>query len=458
MAIYSNFDEEKCIILMSEMTEEAINEAYFGLSSELQTIINQLGKFRSKYTDRFKYSMYMDDMNIDPELLKFNRMMEDFFGFTTYSLIVDPGVVQNAFTYPIGARIDTNIRGNIIADKNGFKYNKSSGYVCCNYIYTGLIFNDEFTDKEIMAIIIHEVGHNFSGAIDNIVTLNDIIKKLLTIPSLLMIILINIIQLDLAGAGRSVATSTNFTTDMYVKFMKEARKDNDTFSILVKVSKAIKAINSDINHNIGAIVGPFKLLDPQFIEKLIVNKIKMMKNPLEIFMLIGGYQDERIADNFATMYGLGPDLTSAFKKMDDLESGIDTQRVIRNIPLIGHLHDLIMIPFMSLLSLLDPHPMKPARLRNQLMLMKKEIDKEKIDPKLKKELQANIDVIEKQIQDNYDSFKPYEGKAISKVFGTILYILVKGDIREIFFDPKRDMQEYDKAYEKALARGNNNKK
>lgn len=32
-------------------------------------------------------------------------------------------------------------------------------------VFSGIIFNDEFTTPEVMAIILHEIGHNFQAAI-----------------------------------------------------------------------------------------------------------------------------------------------------------------------------------------------------------------------------------------------------------------------------------------------------
>lgn len=450
MGAYSNFNELSNTLFMNEMTEEAILEAYFGTSKELDDIITQLGVFRSKYTDRFKYGMYFDDVNIDPDLLKFNRMVEDFFGFGTFSLIVDPRAIVNAFTFPIGTRIDTNIRANIRADKNGYKYDKSAGYVCISYIYTGLIFNDEFTDREIMSIIMHEIGHNFSGTMSNLITFTEFISKILFLPRIIIGILISIT--NPVSGGRLTATTFNSTSDWYVNFMRKAREDDGLFSLLVRLGKGFGGIISDINTNINAVRTPFVLLMPGVAIQIILKNI--IKNPLDLINLFSGYQNERIADNFPTMYGLGPDTVSAEKKMAEMDYGIDTKKAIMDTPILGHLYDLITLPIMAILQLTDPHPATPQRINNQLLILKKEIEKEKIDPKLKKELQYNIDSIEKQMKETEEEFTMSDGRAFSKIYGFILLKLFKGDFREIFADPKKDVEMYDKAYEKALAKTN----
>lgn len=448
MGAYSGFDKNNEVLLMNEMSEEAILEAYFGVSKELEDIITQLGVFRSKYTDRYKYGMYFDDVNIDPDLLKFNRMIEDFFGFGTFSLIVDPRAVINAFTFPIGTRIDTNTRADIRADKNGYKYDKSAGYVCVTYIYTGLIFDDEFTDREIMSIILHEIGHNFSGTMNNLITFTEFISKILFLPRVIMGIIYSITN-PVTG-GRITATTFNSTSEWYVNFMKKAREDNGLFSLLVRISKGFSGIVSDINSNISAIRTPFILMIPGVAIQIVLKNI--MKNPLELINLFSGYQNERIADNFPTMYGLGPETASVEKKMAEMDGGVDIKRAIMNTPILGHLYDLITLPILAVLQLMDPHPATPQRINNQLLILKKEIEKEKIDPKLKKEIQANIDDIERQMKKTEEEFTLSDGRAFSKIYGFILLKLFKGDFREIFQNTDKDVKMYDKAYEKALAK------
>lgn len=64
--------------------QQAVNEVYFGKTPELIAIENQLDIFRNKYIGK-----YIDfKSNNDPDLLKFNRMIEDFFGFGCFNLYI----------------------------------------------------------------------------------------------------------------------------------------------------------------------------------------------------------------------------------------------------------------------------------------------------------------------------------------------------------------------------------
>ena len=49
-----------------------------------------------------------------------------------------------------------------------FKFKKEAGYAAIVCIYAGLIFNPNYSTEEIMAIIMHEIGHNFQEAISGV--------------------------------------------------------------------------------------------------------------------------------------------------------------------------------------------------------------------------------------------------------------------------------------------------
>ena len=62
---------------------EVLNEVYFGREA-VAPILKQLTKFRSKLANKTVTST----TNIDPDLLKFNRLCENIFGFNTFSIYI----------------------------------------------------------------------------------------------------------------------------------------------------------------------------------------------------------------------------------------------------------------------------------------------------------------------------------------------------------------------------------
>ena len=143
---------------------QAVNEAYFGKTSEILAIEQQLHIFRNKYMGSYVLNT---GVNSDPDLIKFDRMMEDYFGFGCFTMKIINEPLVNGMTCPVDYRFDVNRSADdLIATKKGFKFKKEFDYSLLMYTYSGVIFNDEFEDGEIMALILHEVGHNFNSALN----------------------------------------------------------------------------------------------------------------------------------------------------------------------------------------------------------------------------------------------------------------------------------------------------
>lgn len=109
-------------MIFNNLNDMAINEVYFGKTPELMAIEKQLDVFRNKYMGRYVFNM---SVNSDEDLLKFDRMMEDFFGFGCFTLHVHNQAACNAFTLPVDYRYDYVNNGNdIIADKKDLNLRK----------------------------------------------------------------------------------------------------------------------------------------------------------------------------------------------------------------------------------------------------------------------------------------------------------------------------------------------
>ena len=108
------------------MIFDYLTEVYIGKTKELLLAETQLDIFRKKYMSKYVFNTRV---NSDKDLLKFDRMMEDIFGFGCFTLHIHNQPSVSAFTMPIDFRCDyKNPTDNIIADKNGFKFKKEYSY------------------------------------------------------------------------------------------------------------------------------------------------------------------------------------------------------------------------------------------------------------------------------------------------------------------------------------------
>ena len=153
-----DFDSD---VLTREEREDlllSMNEVYFGKSEDIQAIERQLHVFRKFYLGGNRLPAG------DQNLLKLNRMIATFFGFSTFSLIVVFDPIPAINTLPISYDMDTAKKENsYIVDTNTYKFKKNCEYNCVVIVTTGLIFNNYFTTEEIMAAILYEIGYAFYG-------------------------------------------------------------------------------------------------------------------------------------------------------------------------------------------------------------------------------------------------------------------------------------------------------
>lgn len=430
---------------LSESSIQCVNEVYFGKTKELLEIEQQLDVFRNKYMEKYVLNM---KVNSDMDLLKFDRMMEDYFGFGCFTLHIHNMQEANAFTMPIDYRYDyKNPRDNIIADKNGFKFKKEFDYACILGIYSGVIFNPEFSTQEIMALILHEVGHNFNSAINrpngamlNIYTtclyaLNLLTSVLLT-PALINIhINTNKHRIALDRMGKNMREQNYFPIIIY-----DAMKQ-----ILMIAYAGVKGIS-----NITRIFTMGVQCVYDILTKVINIPLKILSNPLSVilkpFGVKVGYRSEESADNFATMYGYGGELSSALQKLEGTEgeSSSKIMKAFNKLPVISSLMHLVEAPALILLSIFDSHPNTVIRVKDQIALLEAELNKADIDPKMYNVIKQDIKVCEEALDALIDTSKglddPYIGK---KAYNNIIK---NCKIKQTILGDKFKFKEYDEVF------------
>lgn len=409
---------------MSIYSLRFINEVYFG-DDKISKIQNNLSRFRARC---FKEKGFTKKENTFEELFDFNRSVEETFGFKTFSLQVEMMDFENAFTLPIANKLDVlKIEDHIKYSKNHVMYDKDAGYSCIVCITYKLLMNKDYTDREIMAIILHEIGHNFSVAINKTGTIFANIGKAALVYNIIIsaiqAVLINPIYAQQAIMIASV--STNLTQKFIIDVQHYIAK-NIPFSKIV--SDTIDRFAQVILATISKVFTLVNIFNPLVYLKQLLG-VLMMYNPISLIINHFGYNDEKTSDTFATMYGYGPDLSSALAKLnfgnDDFSS----------IPVISQLLDLMRLPIMILATPIDCHPMTITRINEQLKYLKKELEKSNMDQKMKKEIKEQIRQMEKLIDEKI--LKPAKDKnmddpkIIGKLYTLFMYNACGGDIREI---------------------------
>jgi Zn-dependent protease with chaperone function len=423
---------------VSSKKSNALNEAYFGKTKEILECQSLLGAIRQKYSG----SAYNIKINTDPLLLEFNEKIANIFGLYCYELYIQAGLTYNAYTMPISYAIDYNPK-KALANKNGFKYDKAAKYSVMTVIYQGLMFSDKFTDAEIMAILLHEMGHNFSSVVDgDIRTMN----MALIIYSLLVDIkhiLNNLIHLTPAMAPMAIK-NVLFDIDTYI------RKNIKPLYYINGIFDDISAIIGDIVNNISGVIdfatfgtlrAGLKILDA------------LRGQILSLIVMSYKYKDEKIADSISTAYGYSQDLQSALYKMEQNEGGIITKKVLKDIPLIGAVQGVLEIPSYAIVYALDEHPVFIERSNSSIKLLERELSKSNLDPKMRKVIENDLDQLKKKQKELLDSGKGLKDNMYAKkIYWSWLLGNFDGDIKHNIFDSDYVTDKLDSSYNRAQER------
>lgn len=421
-----------------------LNEVYFGKTPEIQRIEKQLDIFRSKYMTDYLGNPYT---NQDSDLMKFNRMMEDQFGFGVFTLSIIEYPEYNAFTLPIDSTFDTYTPDKLMADKKTFKFDKRANYSCLVFVTSGIIFNPEFTTEEVMAIIMHEVGHNFYCALNGVYgTFN----KIYSVVSLFIKIAILMAFNPISGAVLTLISTNQYRASVQ-KLNNELREHNPCLMSMFDFLEYLVTIYGKVWGEINNILARLSLgfLIPV---SIILNYLpRKIKNPLSFLFMPFSFNNEQTADNFATMYGYAGPLGSALDKMGKDANNPNVLYALYNkIPIVSHIYQLNMSISQVLIGPFDEHPANLARIQDQLDMLKRELNKEDLDPKMKKAIQLDIDACNKQIQ----RMTKLEGGIKDRNFAAKLYDdflyqhMGSRRIKDHIFNRAKRFKDYDDTYER----------
>ena len=257
-------------------------------------------------------------------------------------------------------------------------------------INAGMIDDDRYSDEELVAVMLHEVGHSFFEAVmdpdDRYTTarrMNGLVSK------------INDLIKEKIKQGKAV------TIDIIN-------------AELIKFNTAFNAVKKTLS----------KVLPGSFHESMGDN---MRRSRFD-------YTNEKFADTFAAMFGYGEELHSCLVKMtDNIYKDYYGDEVKQRPDFLDQIDAYIYYfnDFLEyVLNVQDEHPKKLARIKTSVDYIKKELAKEGLDPKMKKELIDELTRLNKIIDDYINFPKDQDSCRAIRLYYTMLYKKFGGDRRE----------------------------
>lgn len=394
---------------------EVLQEVYFGREA-LAPMQKQITVIR----DKLGIKQVTTTTNLDPDILKFNRMIEKFFGFYSFALYIQPNHIPNAYAIPVDTYFTDDqkkkIRNSLTTGASGFRYDPSMCKVSLIIaINQGLLENTEFTDEEIMATILHEIGHGFFEAVTDPDGSFTVAKKL-----------VNALSFALGCAKTNIKKGKTVTLDLIDKELSNIQ------SWLGNMKTNIARLALSVKNKI-----PMK-------ESMADN---MTKNRL-------GYTNEKFADTFAAMFGYAIEVHTVdekiFKYIYDNIKGVQTYpRIIETLKSYKlYLKDLVAYAF----NTQDVHPEELARVKTSIDYIKKELSKEALDPKIKMQLVEQLNQLNKLVEDYKNFPKDKDSMRVLRLYHIKLYEKFGGDRREKDTDNDALFQTIDDRYNAMMNR------
>lgn len=397
-----------------------LNEIYIGKEA-IQPLFNQFKVVRNKVRNM----SWSDKINVDRELIKYNRMVEQFFGFGTYALVFVPDESMNASSLSMMMVRNKDelkrIANSIKSGKAGFKFDPSKIQVnattTCNM---GLIDRDIFTDEEVFAIFLHEYGHCFFEAIEDKETVSTANYYAINACKSINNIVKNIVK-----------NKIPVSSDMIKKHIDAILKDNPMKRIVQSGINSAKSIGNNVKRF--------------FIKE--DNSTNLSKRN---FL----YSNEKFADTFATMYGYGPELHSALSKSTkDFFKFYGKNYYSKTNPLLDYYKLYSLIANSSweyILGIADEHPNDLLRINISIQYIRRELSRKNLDPKLKLQLVEQLNELQKLVDDYNDNSGNDDYMYVLKKYYVWLAKKCNGDYREKDIDNDALFDTMDDRYNETL--------
>ena len=372
---------------------DIVNEAYFGKTKDVKAIEEAISVARKPYLGKKYCGSFYDDKNI----IAVGDVIKKAFDFPCVDFNLKNDPTRNAFCYPVGTSLFNSgyLRNVKINDDGKLSFRGNGGQFYC-YIRctTGLWSDTNFSNSEITAILLHEIGHIVQHTLGT------------GMQSYCTAMIFAEILTCIANPANIITYGTQLNPT-FRGFVNEIAKESRLITALLKGGSSLKGIGKMFTNNIVAIINALTPFGRVMIP-LSSTIASVLLNPLgTIFKIVintGAKGAEYSADNFPTMYGYGSDLSSALAKMEyslDRTTGTLTEKFMGSVPVIRAINDFMSIPATIIMSPFEAHPVTPKRINNVIKSLEAELAKSDMSPELKKE-------VKKSIEDMKDLGKKYE--------------------------------------------------
>lgn len=413
-----------------------LSEAYVPKSKDLKRAEEILDKIRAPYllkdtsgitgivkinAERFR-SISRNLCN-SRDWKELENCLERQFGFEVFTVNILRESSINAYTMPVAIDVTRLASFDDVLEPSGLKYKESAKISGISFVSEGLLFNSAFTSGQVLSIILHEIGHNFSHMGISFLTYYKTGIGLYHITTL-MLSLFDITDRRMVGQDgndldavdklyeifKYLMYGTNYGKEITAKVKRS--KEYKDYNTIYDAVLAAQAIRKDVTY----IPQSFKMLK-EFINIIFANPIlKLYKNALrQNFKNLENnmgtvaknqaanylnFMDESFADKFVAMNGYGVEFAGAVKILEAESLSYGITGFVDKIPLVGHVFalDHIIANFFGTILSGEPHPTATSRVKTQISILEEELKNPDLTPKTRKIIERDLKDIKRETE------------------------------------------------------------
>lgn len=358
-------------LISSRRNDIVMNEAFIGKTETLLEIERELNSLRSQKLDVYT------NISQHPNIININRLFEKQFGMYLFALKVDNSKIHNAYTMVIANNFDiayysdlpSMVTGTL---KEGFRWKEGNDLCIIVNISLGILMDQNISDSEIVAIILHEIGHNFADALYG--EINFANKE-------------NMIALEKALSSYASIIGFLLALPLYIKAKKMLKEYNNSTRIKREKNPKKTSKIRGIIQGLGSKWNDYASYKAELRARKRGGKIyrdykreagaaakERARNGLD-------RQNEVIADKFAGIYGYAVEISSGLTKLTYHKSEAAKKLEAAGGRLAAASRDYE--DAVKDICDYDCHPNLVQRINEEIKLLERELQKEDIDPRLK---------------------------------------------------------------------------
>ena len=340
-----------------------VQEVYFGGNKNIENAQKCMDKIVARINATDTIGLQTLNINESRENEELCMHLQKAFGFANVKIYWDSTTIPNAYTIPGSLIFDgrpfTEMnKSDFKKQREGKYYDEKNRFTIVVVMGMYLVNRLQYTSRETMSILLHEIGHNFDDTIPTVTR------------HILLMALTNFMSEFSAFVYKHGTVPVTQSLQNKIPILKKL------FTLHEEIMYHISVLPIDISAVISVIMNPFKA----------------------IFGWLG-ISGEKFSDKFAATYGYGPDLASALNKMDDpTKMSGAAKSIIYKIPVVRVIYDINETMAMTLFLLTDEHPYNENRINNVRVQLEEDYANPDVPRYLKPEIKKQLEHV-KRIQE-----------------------------------------------------------